>query len=50
MQETIVPAFAAWESYYVIVGSSAAALARRTTDYRPVLEDWIWHIILPDRA
>jgi hypothetical protein len=124
MQEAIVPAFAAWESYYVIVGSSAAALtglqfvvmalaadahasstdtvdafatptivhfcavlliaailsapwhtetsaavllaiagalgvgytlivmrrARRTTDYKPVLEDWIWHVILPVAA
>ena len=121
MQEVIVPAFAAWESYYVIVGSSAAALtglqfvvmelaadarassndtvdafatptivhfcavlliaamlsapwhaekpaavllaiagvigvvytlivmrrARRSADYKPVLEDWIWHVTLP---
>ena len=121
MEEVIVPAFAAWESYYVIVGSSAAALtglqfvvmalaadarasstdtvdafatptivhfcavlliaailsapwhtetsaavllaiagvlgvaytvivmrrARRATDYKAVLEDWIWHVTLP---
>ncbi len=24
-----------------------ARRARRTTGYRPVLEDWIWHVIIP---
>ena len=24
--------------------------ARRTTNYRPVLEDWIWHVVLPFAA
>ena len=122
MHDTIEPAFAAWESFYVIVGSSGAALtglqfvvialiadsrranslseidafgtptvvhfcavllvsallsapwhglsgasvalgttglagliyailvlrrARRATSYKPVLEDWIWHVALP---
>ena len=122
MQEAIAPALGEWESFYVIVGSSAAALtglqfvvialvaesrrrsstreidafgtptvvhfcavllvaavlsapwralssaaivlgasglagigyvgivvrrARRTTAYKPVLEDWVWHAVLP---
>jgi hypothetical protein len=62
----------AWESFYVIVGSSAAALtglqfvvigacgclgvvyavmvvqrARSQIDYQPVLEDWLFHAVLP---
>lgn len=56
----------AWESFYVIVGSTAGALTglqfvvhfcvallvvlRRALiqrDYKPVLEDWVWHTILP---
>ena len=122
MQEAIAPALGEWESFYVIVGSSAAALtglqfvvialvaesrrrssfreidafgtptvvhfcavlliaaalsapwrslsgaalvlgacgvaglvysgivtrrARRTTAYKPVIEDWVWHVVLP---
>lgn len=62
-------ALSAWESSYVIVGSSGGALiglqfvvitlaglvyvisrvrrARRQTEYKPVLEDWIWYLIFP---
>src|SRR6185503_19410596 len=86
----VMPELAGWESFYVIVGSSAGALtglmfvvmtliadleeapssgiavtlgvcgggglvyvlnavhrARRQTDYRPVLEDWLWHSVFP---
>jgi hypothetical protein len=79
VDEAVRSPIAAWESFYVIVGSSAAAAlsapwpslagpdlalgacglagvayvglvmrrARRQSGYRPVLEDWIWHAVLP---
>ena len=31
----------------VVYAGIITARARRQTDYRPVLEDWIWHSILP---
>src|SRR5919201_266926 len=63
MEATVSP-FAEWESFYVIVGSSAAALtglqfvvialvarrARQTTNYTPVVEDWLFHVVLPAAA
>src|ERR1041384_3296763 len=60
-----------WESFYVIVGSSAGALTglmfvvialaggvyvfvvlrrmirQADTGYKAVLEDWVWHLLLP---
>ena len=58
--ESATPLFASWESFYVIVGSSAGALtglqfvvirrARSQTDYTPVFEDWLWHGGLPIAA
>ena len=88
----MIPQLEAWDNFYVIVGSSAAALtglmfvvialiaddtvtaqkssgtvaafgtpnivhfcaalivlhrARRQTEYKPVLEDWLWHTVFP---
>ena len=31
----------------VVYGVIITLRARRTTDYTPVLEDWIWHAVLP---
>jgi hypothetical protein len=31
----------------VVYGMTVVRDARRQTDYRPVLEDWIWHGVLP---
>lgn len=31
----------------LLYGALIVRRARRTTHYRPVLEDWIWHTILP---
>src|SRR5207237_532751 len=42
VEPAAVSPFAAWENFYVIVGSSAAALAGL-----PVLEDWLWHCAFP---
>ena len=33
-----------------VYSSIVMARARRQTDYRPVLEDWIWHMLLPFAA
>jgi hypothetical protein len=33
-----------WGIAYVAV---VTRRARRQTDYKPVLEDWVWHVILP---
>ena len=35
----MIPQLEAWDNFYVIVGSSAAALTG--------LEDWLWHTVFP---
>src|SRR5438552_1348127 len=52
-----LPPLAEWESFWVIIGSSGGALTglmligvarmRRQRQYKPVLEDWLWHAWFP---